>query len=401
MLPGSALQDRHARQRHTRAIVFLTRSPKATSGTPSGLSSSIFLQRNMYLSRRNLLLSGVSGFALSACATNLSSYSSTPVSELAASAGVCYSTYVVLRAGKPQSPVVVNGCGPSNNLGPDGILQAASLTKPVIAFVTLELARAGKIDLRSPVSAYLPNGYLHRQKPFAGPDDNRTDRVAPAVLARIPVATLLNHSSGFPNWTSSALTPAFEPGHRWQYSGEGYLILQALIAAVTGESTETTVSRLVFEPLGMRDSRMRLTDDIRGRVVSGVGPFGHRTHFEFTEPNAAASMYTTASDYAKFLGALAFRRDLLSLTVADPVPVDRELGLSWGHGWGIETAEAVPYLWQWGNNPGYRAFAMLSVNSGDGFVLMTNSENGLRLAASLAQSTVPAKHGVFRFHMLG
>lgn len=355
----------------------------------------------MNILRRKLLLSGLSGLALSACATNLTQYGSKPVSEVAASAGVCYATFATLRAGVPASPVVVHGCGPTTPMAADGILQAASLTKTVIAFLTLELVRAGKVDLHAPVSTYLPEGYLHRQKPFAGPGDQQGDWVPATTLARIPVATLLNHSSGLPNWSSSALMPGFEPGQHWQYSGEGYLILQAIIIAVTGEDIEAAVSRRVFEPLGMHDSRMRLTDDIRARVVSGTGWLGRDTHFEFSEPNAAASMYTTAADYAKLLAALASRRDLLSLITADPIEVDRDLGLAWGYGWGIENAEGGPYLWQWGNNPGYRAFAMLSVASGDGFVLMSNSENGLRLAASLANATLPADHGVFRFHMLG
>jgi CubicO group peptidase (beta-lactamase class C family) len=156
-------------------------------------------------------------------------------------------------------------CGTSSQPGADGILQAASLTKPVIAFVVLEWARAGQIDVRAPVSTYLPDGYRHRQKPFAGLADTPTDIVPPATLARIPVATLLNHSAGLPNGTGDALTLASEPGQRWDYSGEGYLLLQALIVAVTGISIEAAVSSYVFEPLGMRDSRMWLTDDIRGR----------------------------------------------------------------------------------------------------------------------------------------
>lgn len=354
----------------------------------------------MSLSRRHFLLSGASGLALSACATNLARYGGTPVADLAASAGICYSTYVTLKGGVPAAPVAIHGCGTAAAPGADGILQAASLTKPVIAFLALELVRAGRIDLHAPVSTYLPDGYRHRQQPFAGPGDHPVDQVSPATLARIPLAALLNHSSGLPNWSSGVLAPAFEPGQRWQYSGEGYLLLQAVIAAVTGESTEASVSRLVFGPLGMDDSRMYLSDDIRGRVVAGTGWLGGSRHFEFREANAAASMYTTARDYGKFLAALASRRDLLALTVAAPIPVDPELGLAWGYGWGVENAEGDPYLWQWGNNPGYRAFAMLSLTSGNGFVLLSNSEDGLRLAASLAQGTLPGKHGVFRFSML-
>lgn len=178
----------------------------------------------------------------------MSRYAGTPISELASSEGVCYATYVTLAAGRAQPPVVVHGCALPAGAGAEGVLQAASLTKPAVAFATLELVRAGMIDLGSPVSRYLPDGYLHRQRPFAGPDDRHTDRVPTTTLARIPVSTLLNHSSGLPNWSSDPLVPEFEPGRRWQYSGEGYLLLQAVITTVTGESMEAVVSRLVLEP---------------------------------------------------------------------------------------------------------------------------------------------------------
>lgn len=304
----------------------------------------------MGFSRRNFLLSGVSGLALSGCATNLTKYSGIPVTELAASEGVCYSVYVALRGGQPAAPTAIYGCGQPDATGPDGILQAASLTKPVIAFLVLQLAQAGKIDLQAPVSAYLPDGYLHRQKPFAGPNDNPTDLVSPDILARMPVATLLNHTSGLPNWTSGFLAPDFEPGQRWQYSGEGYLILQRLITAVTGETIETAVSKFVFEPLGMKDSRMFLTDDIRERVVDGTGWLGGSQHFAFSEPNAAASMYTTAADYAAFPAALASRRDLLSLTIAAPIPFDQDLGL--GIRLGHRTRRGRPLSLAMGQQPG-------------------------------------------------
>lgn len=64
------------------------------------------------------------------------------------------------------------------------------------------------------------------------------------------------------------------------------------------------------------------------------------------------------------------------------------------------TGDAAPYIWQWGNNPGYRAFAMASSRSGDGFVLLTNSENGLKLAEPIAQTLLPGEHNVFRFPWL-
>jgi hypothetical protein len=45
--------------------------------------------------------------------------------------------------------------------------------------------------------------------------------------------------------------------------------------------------------------------------------------------------------------------------------------------------------------------ALGSAFSGNGFVRLTNREDGMPLAASLAGSIIEAKHGGFRFQMLG
>lgn len=355
----------------------------------------------MPISRRKFLVTGAIAPFFSSCATNLAKFSEESFPVLAARLGVCAASYVTLDAGRPNTPVFVSGCSLSSRpIRSDAVFQAASLTKPVIALVALKLVQEGKLDLQAPVSRYLPRGYIHRQNPFGDASNQQVDLVPVSTLVRIPVATLLNHSSGLPNWTRGALSPEFEPGERWQYSGEGYALLQAVISAVTGQDIESVVSKLVFEPLNMRHSRMRLTDDIQDQVVHGTSWFGGSSQFDFREPNAAASLYTTAKDYANLLSAVLADTRLLPLMIANPVPVDPELGLAWCYGWGIETAAGGPYLWHWGNNPGFRAFAMVSVSSRNGFVLLTNSERGMPLAAVLARLTVPTEHGAFRFYML-
>ncbi|MEC4723807.1 serine hydrolase domain-containing protein [Noviherbaspirillum sp. CPCC 100848] len=353
----------------------------------------------MPISRRKFVVAATTAPFISSCATDLSKYSEESIPELATRLGVGAISYVTLDVGKPSASVTLSGCASNVHVNAETIFQAASLTKPVIAFVVLKLAQSGKIDLNAPVSLYLPEGYIHRQNPFSSKAPV-VDLVKPATLARIPLTTLLNHTSGLPNWTSGALSPQFEPGERWQYSGEGYVLLQAVISAVTGQDIESCVTRYVFDPLGMRRSRLRLTEDVRGQLVNGALRLGLDRRREFKEPNAAASLYTTSGDYAMLLEALLSDETLLPLTLANPIPTAPELGLAWGRGWGIEIAAGGPYLWQWGKNPGYRSFAMMSASSKDGFVLFTNSERGMPLAAALARATIPAEHGVFRFHML-
>jgi CubicO group peptidase (beta-lactamase class C family) len=354
----------------------------------------------MSVSRRDCLFLGAIAPLLVSCATDLTKYSTEPVAELAAKLGVCMAAYVTLSAGTPNNPVLVSGCVPAQDEYSNPVFQAASLTKPVIAYAALKLVRDGQLDLSMPVSHYLPGGYSHRQNPFSGTKASKFDAVPASTLARIPVGTLLNHSSGLPNWTSGLLSPQFAAGERWQYSGEGYVLLQHILAAISGQDIESFITKTVFGPLDMQHSRLRLTDDIRKLCVSGTSLSGTTQQFDFLEANAAASMYTTAKDYAKFLSALLADKVLLSLVVSKPVSTEPKLGLGWGYGWGIETAAGGPYLWQWGNNPGFRTFAMVSTSSKNGFILFTNHERGMPLAASLAYSTVPAEHGVFRFDML-
>ena len=355
------------------------------------------------LTRRSWLATGALMPLLSSCASVPRRYSTQALPDLPRSEAVCAASHVILRGGRPGAPTLLSGCAAAA-LPAEPVFQAASLTKPLVALVALTLARDGRLDLDAPVSHHLPDGYAHRQRPFSRNKDqdkaSPVDHVPAATLARIPVRSLLNHSAGLPNWTSAALTPAFEPGTRWQYSGEGYLLLQAVLAALTGQDLAATVSALAFQPLGMRDSRLSLTDDLRGRVVDGSTWLGTRQRFDFDQPNAAASLYTTAADYARLMAALLADARLLAMTVDRPVPTEPAMGLWWCQGWGLLTAPGGPYLWQWGNNPGFRAFAMVSASTGDGFVLLTNSERGLRLAPALVQATVPAAQAVFGFRML-
>lgn len=349
------------------------------------------------LSRRDLLCATMAPL-LTACATDLGRFSDISVADLARQRGVPAASYVFLKAGMAGTAEHVSCCASD---GADAVFQAASLTKPVVAFAALQLVESGRLDLSAPVSRYLPDGYAHRQNPFSSSAEARFDHVPSATLSRVPVSSLLNHSSGFPNWTTGPLEPMSEPGQCWRYSGEGYVLLQAVLAAAGGQAFEALMNNTVFGPLHMTDSRMRLTQDIRPRVVNGHSWPSGRTRFDLLEPNAAASLYTTATDYARLMVALVSNDRLLARTLASPISVDSGLGLSWGAGWGIEQAAGGPYLWQWGNNPGFRAFAMVSATSRDGFVVLTNSDKGMALAAPLARAAVPGEHGVFRFSMLG
>jgi CubicO group peptidase (beta-lactamase class C family) len=313
--------------------------------------------------------------------------------------GICDVAVAVVRNRKLQSVDAAHGCaaGSPSTLG--SVFEAASLSKPVFAYAVLKLVQQGKMDLDAPVLKYLPHGYAHRHRAYLA--DSPIDQVSDPKLLAVTVRMALNHTSGLPNWSDGALVFDGVPGAKWQYSGEGYVLLQRAVEAVTGEKLDEFMERQVFGPLGMTRSAYTRQAELEKHIVPGSNGYGAvLTPYPFREPVAAFTLYTSAGDYGRFLATLLKDERTLWQIVESPVSVSAKLDLSWGLGWGLERNRGDVFLWHWGNNTGYRAFVMASPRTGDGFVILTNSDMGLSLAEPLGEEVLPGPHQVYRFHLL-
>lgn len=356
------------------------------------------------MQRRRLLASSVAALTLPRPAL---SGNATPAAleAIAADAAdrqnVCSVAYAALASGDPQPSLAVNRCGKTPPA--DAVYQAASLAKPVVAYLVLKLVDQKVLALDDPVGRYLPQGYMHRQNLFALNRPPAEDLVPPALLQRITVRMLLTHTAGLPNWASDGpLVPSFEPGTDWQYSGEGYVLLQRAVEAATTEPLDRLADQLVFSGLGMQRSSFRLSPAVSERLVPGTtASAGEARPLRFPFAIASGSLYTSAGDYAKFMAAVVEDRALTSRIVDGAVKVSWRLGLKWGLGWGVEESPQGPHLWHWGNNPGYRCLAMASLQSRDGIAVFTNSDAGMPVAKALVRAGLPGEHGALRFAMLG
>jgi CubicO group peptidase (beta-lactamase class C family) len=350
-----------------------------------------------FKSRLLSLLIAVSATA-SVAQTTSSRLDLAALTQVARHQGVCVVSVAVIRGQEPAETAVAKGCEAGSDPPMQPTFQAASLSKPVFAYAVLKLAQQGRIQLDEPLATYLPQGYLHVQKGAEKGQAPLTDHVPAAFLHGVTARQLLQHTAGLPNWSDKPLALAFEPGTRWQYSGEGYVLLQRAVETISGMPLDAFMREQVFGPLGMAHSDYVWSERVSADLVAGTRARGEALPARpMLTPIAAYSLYTTAGDYARFVSALLRDRATLQQVMDAPVDVDPGLGLSWGLGWGIETTPNSQYLWHWGNNPGYRAFVMVSLISGDGVVMLTNGENGLAVAEPVVQTVLPGPHKTFQF----
>jgi len=288
----------------------------------------------------------------------------------------------IIRGGRIAEVV---SCGVRHSRSPlsvdeNTVFDAASLSKPIFAQVVLQLVDQGQLTLDTLLVDQLA-GYIA--------NDPRASSIS--------VAHALSHSSGLPNWRSleHPLRTYFSPGERFSYSGEGFLYLQRVVEAVTGEPLEGLAQKLVFEPLGMTRSsfvweRRFEANRAYGHDVFGTPALGNKPG----EANAAWSLQTCAVDYARFLiGALEgtrLRPATTQLALAPRIQVKHRgiesLGLSpevattgvaWGLGWGLEPGAGT--FFHWGANGPFTAFTIGSLQDRSAFVIFTNGASGLSI----------------------
>jgi CubicO group peptidase (beta-lactamase class C family) len=137
---------------------------------------------------------------------------------------------------------------------------------------------------------------------------------------KITARMVLTHSTGFSNFwfiePDQKLRIHFEPGARYSYSGEGFILLQfAIENGKKGQGLGLDVGDLtkeIFRRLGMTRTSLVWRDDFASNLADGWNDQGKpQEHDQRSKPRAAGSMDTTISDLAKFVAGLA-RGDGLS-----------------------------------------------------------------------------------------
>ncbi len=191
-----------------------------------------------------------------------------------------------------------------------------SITKDFTKVAIGQLAQAGKLKLDVPIGTYLPN---YPNKEIAG---------------KVTVQQLVDHTSGrgdifsprfwqrntmqFTTWQHfidffAAEPLKFEPGKGEAYSNYGYVVLGAIIEAVSGQNYFDYIQKHIFDPVGMSgsgffDLRQPVGDLATGHTIQSGEWRENTTGRPSPRGLPAGGSYSSARDLLLFDRALRAKK---------------------------------------------------------------------------------------------
>ena len=298
---------------------------------------------------------------------------------------------------------------------PETRFNIGSTSKTLTAWAVMALAARGTLDLDQPVERYLRRWKL---PPSAFSSSRVTLRRVLSHTAGLSVRgyhgvfvpgdrlpTLPQSLEGYAG-SDGALRLVSEPGSSFSYSSGGYTLLTLLLEDVSGHRFAELMRRTLFEPLGMRQSGYAWNRALRRSVAT---PYRDDStpwpQYQYSE-QGSGGLYTTAADLARFVAA-AVRGPSGEPPGRGIIPPDSVQAMlrpaagtqgAYGLGYKFLPVPRGPVLASHdGSNEGWRANFFLNQQTGDGFVILVNSDSGGRIAAPI----VCAWAATTRFDMSG
>jgi CubicO group peptidase (beta-lactamase class C family) len=258
-----------------------------------------------------------------------------------------------------------------------------SMNKMFTAVAILQLVEAGEVELTAPLGTYLTD-YPNRD-----------------VATEVTIHQLLTHTGGtgdifgpeFDAHREELRTlddyvelygergPEFEPGSQWAYSNYGFILLGAVIEAVTGQSYYDYVDEHIYEPAGMTGTGSVPEDQaVPDRAIGYMDPSGGTDWRPNTDTlpyrgTSAGGGYSTVEDFARFADAL-LNHELLSPDSAELLITGKEeIVPGIGYAYGFEDhrdAEANGWVGHGGGAPGMNGDLRIYPTSGYVVVVLAN-----------------------------
>jgi len=268
----------------------------------------------------------------------------------------------------------------------DTIFEIGSITKVFTSLVLMDMVQKGEVSVTDPVSKYLPAEV----------------RVPERNGKKITLQDLATQSSGLPVGPSSGdrsnpyagyskeqlyeFLSGYELtrdiGSRYEYSTIGVSLLGHALSLRDGKDYDAMVRARILAPLGMNDTGVTLSPEMKERLAPGHGINRNpvpNLDFSIREVLAGGGgLKSSANDLLTFLAAnLGYTKTPLAPALAAEISIRRPtlpsmVGMEIAYTWHIQTKDGKSIIWHNGSSPGYRAYIGFDPKRGAGVVVLSN-----------------------------
>jgi CubicO group peptidase (beta-lactamase class C family) len=288
------------------------------------------------------------------------------------------------------------------------LFQAASISKAVTALAALVLVQRGQLHLDEDVNTYLKtwhvpaNTFTANQKVTLRHILSHTSGLTvagfPGYAVGSALPSLLQVLDGQPPANTPPIRVTSMPGTQYFYSGGGYVVLQQLMMDVTAQDFPELMNALALTPLNMRRSvfASSLPQDLRDHAIPAFLsqgqpiPGGWHHYPEL----AAAALWSTPRDLALFvigvMDALLAKKEAILTPAMAQAMLTKQTNTGFGLGVVIDGDGRQLNFRKEGHNLGYHCWMIGFPYTGQGAVVMANSESGLPLVIAALQAIAKA-----------
>lgn len=294
------------------------------------------------------------------------------------------------------------------------VFEIGSVTKLFTNVLLAEQVLAGTIDLDKPIIQYLPEGMVLPQR--GGKQITAFDLVThssglPSVPPDLGAGNPANPYAGYGAAQLRTFLQSYQLprdiGAEFEYSNIGLALVAQAIEQVTGKSYASLLTERIFVPLGMTETALTTTPELKGRLASGHDAARNLvSNWDLDVFAGAGAIRSTAADVSKFVAAAsgavpspldpAFAIMLKRTRASDPS------GGKVGMGWFTLTHPKGEIAWHNGMTGGYNAFAGYDRATGKGVVVLSNMSSAVGiedigfhiLAENLPLTPMPKLHEV-------
>jgi CubicO group peptidase (beta-lactamase class C family) len=267
----------------------------------------------------------------------------------------------------------------------DDQFQLASVSKQFTAVAIMMLKERGILKYDDHVTRFFPDfpyqqvTIRHLLTHRAGLPDYRwfIDPVITDKNAPLSNRMMMSHLSNLKP------APYFSSGSRFSYSNTGYAILASIVEKVTGVSFSTFMKAAIFEPLGMKNTKVYSKCDCETLPGAVCGYERNGAYLAandcFNGITGDKNIYSTIDDLFLWDQALYSNRLLKSETLAEaykPGSPEKKGVRNYGFGWRLNLQnpqKQVVYHGGWWR--GFRTLFVRNLTDGNTLIVLSNKVN--------------------------